>query len=204
MSIKRKYDSSLRAERAAETRLRIQKTARKLLAANGFDGTTVSAIAAEAGVSPQTVYSVFGSKGAIVAEMMTHLEQEAGEDGVAEALLAESDPRIQLKIFVAWIRKLFTMSADVFVVVLQSPNQPDMATMIQEGNARRLGGCRFLTEQWAERDAIRGGMKSGTAAEQLWLLTSVETYLSCVNTLGWSPDQYEEWVYNTAERLLFR
>ena len=70
MSSSRPYQSSLRDERARETRRRIRGSARALFASNGFTETTIAQIAERAGVSQQTVYKAFGSKGAIVGEML--------------------------------------------------------------------------------------------------------------------------------------
>jgi TetR/AcrR family transcriptional regulator, regulator of cefoperazone and chloramphenicol sensitivity len=203
MSTKRKYVSDIRATRALETRASIQKSARRLLVENGFDGTTVSAIAADAGVSSQTIFSVFGSKGAIVASMLEHIEEQAGEADAVESLATESDPRRQLRIFTSWIRRLFELSSDVFTVILQSPDQPDMASILDTGNERRLAGCKHLASMWNESGVLRGERTAEMAAEQLWLLTSVETYLNCTTQLGWSPERYEQWVTDSAERLLF-
>jgi AcrR family transcriptional regulator len=204
MSNRRKYDSKLRTSRAADTRLRIQKSARVLLAANGFDGTTVNAIAEDAGVSAQTIYSVFGSKAAIVVSMLTHLEEEAGEATTVEELMSAESPHLQLKIFSRWIRRLFDMSVDVFSVAMESPGEPALAEIRANGDARRLGGCKMLTDMWSEAGALQDNNDSDHAAKQLWLLTSFETYLLCTKNLSWSSDRYEQWVNNSAEQLLFR
>jgi AcrR family transcriptional regulator len=203
MSNKRKYDSELRASRAENTRLRIQKAARKLIAASGFDGATVNAIADEAGVSPQTIYAVFGSKAAIVASLLEHLEEEAGEAETVEELMAEPDPRLQLQIFAEWIRRLFDMSADVFSVAVQSSGEPMLAEIRSNGDSRRLGGCKMLTGAWVEAGVLADGSDADGAAEQLWLLTSFETYLLCTSGLGWDSDRYEQWVVESASALVF-
>ena len=64
-----RYSSPLRRQRAADTRDRIAVAARELFAVNGFAGTTIAGIAAKAGVSVQTVYATFGTKGAIVSAL---------------------------------------------------------------------------------------------------------------------------------------
>jgi AcrR family transcriptional regulator len=53
---------SRRAERKAATRERIRTSAQALFAESGFDPVTVSDVAAEAGVSVQTVFNHFASK----------------------------------------------------------------------------------------------------------------------------------------------
>ncbi|MDG0866499.1 TetR/AcrR family transcriptional regulator [Candidatus Lucifugimonas marina] len=203
MSTKRKYDSTLRLERAADTRLRIQRSAKKLLIENGFEGTTIAAIASDAEVSPQTIYSTFGSKAAIVAAMMTHLEDEAGETETVEALMAEPDPRGQLRIFTQWIARLFDLSSDLFVITQKSPDAPGLSQMKSQGDSRRLMGCTRLTEIWKDAGALRNDIDFESAAEQLWLLSSVESFLNCTEGLGWSAEQFENWLYWSAERLLF-
>ena len=38
----------------------------------------------------------------------------------------------------------------------------------------------------------------------MWLLTSPETYLQMTDGLGWSPDQYEQWLEHSMRDLLLR
>src|ERR1700694_4992500 len=66
----RAYHSPARHRQAEETRQRITGAAQTLLVEKGFDGTTIDAIAREAGVAVQTVYAIFGSKRGIVAGLM--------------------------------------------------------------------------------------------------------------------------------------
>jgi AcrR family transcriptional regulator len=201
MSTKRKYSSSLRESQAAKTRSKILDSARKLLAQDGFDGATIAAIAKDAGVSAQTIYSVFGSKGAIVAGMMTYLESEAGESEFIEQLQSAPNARGQLKVFTSWIKHLFDEGADIFSVVLQSPNQPELAEIRKKGDERRLIGCKMLTQQWSDAGDLR--IDAEEAASQMWLTSNFEIYQQSVANLGWNSDKYELWLYETAERLLF-
>ena len=59
---RRRYDSTRRREQARVTRLVVVEAARRLFLERGFAATTVPAVAAEAAVSVQTVYKVFGTK----------------------------------------------------------------------------------------------------------------------------------------------
>lgn len=56
----------LRDRKRRETRQHIAVVAQRLFLANGFDGTTLDAIAAEAGISRRTFFSYFKSKDDIV------------------------------------------------------------------------------------------------------------------------------------------
>src|SRR5918999_6259691 len=67
---KRPYVSTIRREQAALTRRRILEAADELFAAEGYLRTTVNRIAERAGVSPDTVYAVFGSKGRVLTALL--------------------------------------------------------------------------------------------------------------------------------------
>ncbi|CAM3437322.1 Transcriptional regulator, TetR family [Bordetella sputigena] len=56
----------LRERKRRETRQRIAEVGQRLFLANGYDGTTLDAIAAEAGISRRTFFSYFKSKDDII------------------------------------------------------------------------------------------------------------------------------------------
>src|SRR5437879_4762817 len=58
----RPYRSVVREEQAATTRRRILDAAHRLFLQHGYAGTPVARVAAEAGVSPETIYISFGGK----------------------------------------------------------------------------------------------------------------------------------------------
>ena len=59
-----------RAERTLATRRRMVLAAYDLFCANGYLGTTITAIAKEAGVAVPTVYYTFGTKAALLDESL--------------------------------------------------------------------------------------------------------------------------------------
>lgn len=59
---RRRYSSRLREQQAGQTREQVLAAAAALFEESGWAGTTVAAIAREAGVAVETVYSGFGSK----------------------------------------------------------------------------------------------------------------------------------------------
>ena len=60
------YHSPLRAKQAAQTRRAVIDAALLLFSENGWAATTVPMIAAEAGVSVDTIYAVFGTKASLL------------------------------------------------------------------------------------------------------------------------------------------
>ena len=202
MSTDRPYRSTLREERAEETRRRIRSAAHDLFAEVGFTETTIVRIADRAGVAPQTVYAVFGSKGGIVAAMIEAAEESADYATRIGEMLAEEDPHRQLQLFVTWIRRLFETGGDVFRAALQAKHDPDVAPLAERGDANRREGTRKLVGLWAAKGVLRNGLNPEDAAERLWLLTSVEQYFKAIDGLGWNGDEYEEWLGGLLDREL--
>src|SRR5215207_6672140 len=93
-------------ERARATRRRIREAALRLFVELGYLATTIEAIAAEAAVAVQTVYFVFGSKRALLTEIldMATAGDEAPVPVVArpwvEEARRESDPRRTVRLIV--------------------------------------------------------------------------------------------------------
>ena len=77
---RRRYHSPLRADQAEQTRRRILDAAFRLFAERGYAGTTIAAVADDAGVSPETIYLTLGGKRGLL-------------EGVIEMAIAEVDAR---------------------------------------------------------------------------------------------------------------
>ena len=202
MSNSRPYQSALREERAQETRLRIRESARKLFASQGFAETTVSEIADDAGVSPQTVYAVFGTKGRIVGAMLEYLEESIGIGSWVARILSEPDSRRQLRLFVEMNRSMFENGAPVLRAAIAASADPEVAAVGARGDNKRREGTRRLCQVWADKGTLRNGLEQSDAAERLWLLTSVEQFLLATDVLEWPPDRYERWLGDLLEREL--
>src|SRR3954467_8410941 len=67
---KRAYNSSRRSLQAAQSRDEVIRSAVARFSATGWAGTTLAAIAEEAGVSVETIYNGFGSKKGLLRAAM--------------------------------------------------------------------------------------------------------------------------------------
>ena len=197
MSTGRPYRSSLREERALETRRRIRSSARDLFAAQGFTATTIAEVAEAAGVAPQTVYAVFGSKAGIVVAMIEELEEAVDLATWVERLIAAESPRQRLRIFAAWMRTFVESGSSILRAALAARDDPDVAAMARAGDSNRRNGISQLMAMIAEGGALREGLDHEEAVERMWLITSIELYFQAVDFLGWPPDQYEQWLADT-------
>src|SRR6266576_2701306 len=75
---KRRYDSERRRERAHRTRQRIVEVAERRFLHDGYAATTVASVAADAGVSADTVYKAFGGKPGLVRAIREHALEGEG------------------------------------------------------------------------------------------------------------------------------
>jgi hypothetical protein len=178
--------STLRAERARVTRGRIAEAARRLFRRDGYAATTLTDIAAEAGI--------LGSLREAV------MDQPEAEALYGQALAAPSAER-SLELFARSIRVRFEQSGDV-VVILRDASTADAA--IRNGVTatlqRRRGGLRQLAERLAP--GLRDGLDVPAAAAILDALTLPEVREELVGVQGWTDDAYEAWLAGILTREL--
>src|SRR5260370_14682532 len=93
---KRAYHSRVRQRQAEETRQRILAAARSQFESYGYAATTLEAIAEVAEVSPKTIAAVFGSKRALLAEVINPEAFSTLVQQLIEELRATEDPSRRL------------------------------------------------------------------------------------------------------------
>ncbi len=134
----------------------ILKAAGPVLERNGFAGTTIEAIAREAGLDRATVYYYFADKGAIF--------REAIHDGLAymiaalEEVAASGDPpEIRLRNSMRAVMRSFERHYPQLYIYLRSG---DSASIIDEHLNRELIASGRRYEDLVE-DVVRDGIKQG-------------------------------------------
>ena len=204
-TVKRRYQSPLRREQAAETRRRLAASARALFAERGYVATTIEAIANDAGVSVQTFYGTFGSKRAVLFELLDEMALDADAPALGDALsAADDDPREQLRLIVAFRVRLFAQAADFLEVVRGARGvDPDLAATWDEGEERRRRAQRDVVRAWADRGALRPGVSRREAGEVLWALTGPDVHRLFVVEQRWSNARFRDWLVTTLTAALF-
>ena len=199
-----RYTSPLRRQRAADTRDRIATAARELFAIQGFGGTTIAGIAARAGVSVQTVYATFGSKGAIVSALTTQFEADADAAGWRERIEQSTDPAMLLQTFAQWTRAMLSTSKETIAAVQAAAADPAIAELRDVGDRHRRAALAALISRIAGYGGLRAGLTETEAVDRAWLLTGVELYLAAGRGCGWSDQDYENWLSEVLQQQLLR
>jgi AcrR family transcriptional regulator len=197
---RRRYESPRRQEQAAATRLAILEAAERLFSERGYAATSVSAVAAAAGVALKTVYAAFGTKAAVLRALW-NLRMRGDEEPVPLAqrewfrdIIAEPDPRQRLALVAHNARLVRERTAALCEIVRQAaPGDPQIADLWErfQRELYELGMRQVATT--LERDGVLAADPK-TAADLLWTLTHPDLYLLLVRERGWNPDAYEQWL----------
>lgn len=198
---KRAYYSPRRQEQAQLTRGKIIESARRLFAAQGYAATTLPAIAREAGVSAPTITAVFGTKAALLDALINlAVRGDAASAPLVERpwwkeMLAEPDPRRQLRLHAANIRRIQEGSADVAEITRGAATaDPEIAAVLKQRHADRFQDTQMVAQSLAHKQALAPGVTVARAGDLIWALSGAELYRMLVVERGWSGDEYEEWL----------
>ncbi len=192
---KRPYHSRARQRQAEETRRRILAAARELFASKGYAATTLEAIAEIAEVSPKTVAAVFGSKRAILAEVInpnafsTHVQQLLNE------LRATPEPSRRLSLVAQITRQAYEpLVPELELLRTASAVAPELADLAHHIGTRRRQNQAGLIAYLHEQQVLHHGLSLEEAADVLWALTSYDLYRMLVVEQRWEPERYETWL----------
>ena len=207
---RRRYDASRRRAAARETRRAILAAARRLFLALGYARTTMAAIAEAAEVSVETLYLSVGPKAAIVRMLVetalsgTDEPVPAPERDWVQRFTAEPNPRLKIRLHAApAIRALHERLAPLWRVVLEAaPGDPELRSLMEELNQRRVGHMRLMAQHLADEAGLRPGLSVDMAADVLWAMNSAEFFGLLVGDRGWDSATFEQWLADTWIRLL--
>jgi AcrR family transcriptional regulator len=196
------YHSPLRARHAAETRQIVLAAATRLFTERGWAGTTLAAVAAEAGTAVETVYSAFGSKsGLLIAAIDVAIVGDDDEMALVErtefASLGTGD-RADRLVAAAQIITRALVRAVPLMGALQEASASDGASK-----------ARLDAYETDRRGVILVGLELllGKPApdylvDSMWALAGPEVFSKLTNERGWAVGSYERWLVETATALI--
>jgi len=192
---KRPYHSQVRQRQAEETRRRILAAAGELFASRGYAVTTLAAVAEVAEVSSKTIAAVFGSKRALLAEVINPEAFSTPVKLLIEELRATEDPSRRLSLVAQITRQAYEpLASSLELLRTAGAVAPELADLAQQVEARRRRNQARLIASLHEQGVLRSGLSFEEATDVLWALTSYDVYRMLVVEQSWEPERYETWL----------
>ncbi|WP_020576274.1 TetR/AcrR family transcriptional regulator [Actinopolymorpha alba] len=198
-----------RSQKAKQTRTRMLDAARELFVQRGYGATTLQEIADKAGVAVQTIYFTFGNKRVLFKEL-ADVAIAGDPEPIAtmdrpwfrEAVAAESADG-QLRLHVKGTRGILERLAPMIEMMRAATSaDPGIAELWDQDTDPRFTVQQAAAQSLVTKPGIRDGVTAEHAADLLFSLLSPEVYLLFVRDRGWTPDQWERWVYDTLNTQL--
>lgn len=190
---RRAYDATGRRAAAERRRARVVEAAARLFADHGWAGTTIAAVAREAGVSPELVTKTFGGKQALL--MAAVRAASFGRSGSLPAAYAalrlgdEPDREARLERFVAFVCDSVEPMAPFLPAMNQGAADDErMRTVLEAARGGHVDIVRDVVPLLAT------GPVHPDAVDEVVVLTRGETYLVFAAELGWTRERYAAWL----------
>jgi AcrR family transcriptional regulator len=194
-----------RAVQAEQTRAEILGAARRQFASRGYAATSVKEIAADAGVSVQTVYDSVGSKADLVRRLNDLIDVEARVGEIAMTVPSESDLAALARIPARITRRFVERCSDIVRASLDGARaEPDLAPIAEEGGRRHRAGARAVAERLAALDALDPSITVDDATTTIAALADVRLALLLIDDHGLDIDAVEAWIATTTARAVLR
>ena len=205
----RPYNSPVRRAGAVETERRILDAAAALFAERGYVGTSLAAIAGQAGINPRTLYKVFDSKVDLLSRLVDvaivgDLAEVAVSDRswAAGAFEAETGTE-RVKVFAAVIRRVMESAGPAFRTAAQAAAADDDAAVLwRTGQRHRYDDAEAFVTALERSQLLGPGRTRGEAISTVWLVSSPETFIQLTDGRGLSVDEFQHWVEQTLRDTL--
>ncbi len=183
------------------------KAAYRLFSSHGYVGTTIGAVANEAGVAVPTVYYTFGTKAALLAESLGAAvvgfdlwrKPPAEPIDITELLpwnpwwsdfQAAPTAADALEIFITSGVQVLRRVGPLIPALHGASGEPEAAEVVRAGEQRRVASYREATAILARKPGgLRRGLSESDATDMLVVLFSAELYQALAVGRGWSTSR---------------
>ncbi|MDG4796452.1 TetR family transcriptional regulator [Micromonospora sp. WMMD1082] len=205
----RPYRSRVREESARRTRRAVVAAAADLFVARGYTATSLADVAAAAGVARPTVFAAFGSKAALLRQVLD--EALAGDDEpipVAQRpwyrpVWEAESPGEVLDAYADVCTLIGGRAARVFETVRRAADgSPEAAEVWQTLLRNRRIGARMVVERLVALGPLRHGSDVERAIDEVWFYNDPAHYGALVHGLGWDEPTYRQWLARSMRHAL--
>jgi AcrR family transcriptional regulator len=178
-----------------DTRNRLLHAAEDEFPVHGYAGTTVTRLAATAGVSVQTLYLAWGSKRALLRGYMENaLSGGAGSPEDAARRFAGLSPRERLAELAALVTEIAERAATGWSLYREASAVD--SEIAADWNELQLLRHRLISRLLGDIpvSAIAEGLTMKSAVDTAWTIASPESYDLLVRRLGYQLQEFHHWM----------
>ena len=208
-SVKRRYQSRVRATAAAATRAEIRLAAARLFVEKGYASTTMREIAEEAKVSERTVYAIFPTKVALLNEAIAvaivgdNRPTPKAERDDFRAAVNEHDGRRALELFVNTASEVFERAGALMIAGYEAAGaDAELRQAAKAGEQARAVNFAVIVNALAEHGALRDDVKLEQATDILLALVSPQVHQVLRHHRGRSPVEYRNLILDALQRVI--
>jgi AcrR family transcriptional regulator len=196
---RRRYNSSGRQAQARRSQEAIVDAAQRQFLDIGYGATTVATIAADAGVSVETVYKAFGGKAGLVRAIYDRGLRGRGSvsaydrsDSMREQ---ETDPTTIMR---KWGELTAEVAAQLTPIRLliraAAVSDPEITALPKDSDDERLQRMRHHAQFLTERGYLRQDITTDKATDVLYTCSSLEIYDVLVLQRGWALPEFARFI----------
>ncbi len=206
---RRRYESRVREESARRTRAAIVAAASELFATRGYAVTSLADVAAAAGVARPTVFAAFGSKPALLRQVLD--QALAGDD---EPIPVASRPWFrpvwdaptQEGVLGAYARVCTLIggrAAPIFEAVRRAADaSPEVSELWNTRQGDRRAGAHMVVKHLHGLGPLRPGLSIRRATDLLWVFNDPAHYNALVLQCGWQESAFTDWLSSQMRQAL--
>lgn len=200
---KRTYNSDRRRVQAASTRRDIIEVARRLFEKDGYNATTMAAIAAEAGVVVETIYRNFDGKAGLIETVVEaavaggaeRAEVPPEERTAIRRLIEEPDPRRKLALYAATQPGIHERAGRLRRALREGARVDlQLVPVLERLEAQPFNGMARFAQHLKDVGALRADLPVEEVRDLLWSINSLSMYELLVGERGWSAERYQDWL----------
>ncbi len=201
----RAYHSPRRQEQASVTKSRIVQAAMHQLQEKGYADMTLESIAKEAGVAPQTVYAVCGSKKGVLAAILETSVESYEFDKFRDSIPLKKQSEERIRAISHFMTLLMEKQLPGFQLLrgmgVVSPELAEMENdyemMLYDKSLRTILALR-------EDGLLREDIDPETATDIYWSFNSPGVHRRMTVLRGWSFERYTSWLAEMLSYLLLK
>lgn len=206
---RRRYASPVREESARRTRAAIVAAATDLFTARGYAATSLADVAASAGVARPTVFAAFGSKPALLRQVLD--QALAGDD---EPVPVADRPWFRpvwdapaqdgaLDAYARVCTLIGGRAARVFEAVRRAAGaSPEVTELWNTLQGNRRAGANMVVRHLEKLGPLRPGLDTRRATDLLWVYNDPAHYHALVLDCGWRESVFADWLSGQMRQAL--